>query len=194
MIRISVLMAMVLLTLAYSCGSKKKVSRVDENKEIDMSGRWNDTDSRLVSAEMVRDAMGRVWISDHQEQHNRKPALIVGIVKNKTSEHISSETFINDIEREFINSGKVKMIQSGAAREELRNERAAQQDFASKETTKKWGLEQGADYMLQGTINSISDSDGKQKLVYYQIDLTIVHLESNEKVWIGTKKIKKVVK
>ncbi|MFT4741095.1 MAG: PBP1b-binding outer membrane lipoprotein LpoB, partial [Marivirga sp.] len=110
------------------------------------------------------------------------------------SEHISTETFINDIEREFINSSKVRMVQGGEAREELRTERADQQDFASLNTAKKWGLEKGADFILQGTINSITDSNSKEKIMYYQVDLTLTSLESNEKVWIGSKKIKKVIK
>ena len=78
--------------------------------------------------------------------------------------------------------------------EELRKERADQQDYASLETVKKWGLEKGADFILQGVVNSITDANTKEKVVYYQVDLSLSDLESNEKVWIGTKKIKKVVK
>jgi len=183
-----------LLLILVSCNTSKKVTRVDDKEQIDLSGRWNDTDSRLVSEEMVKDGLARTWLTDFIEAKGKKPAVIVGIVKNKSSEHINTETFIKDIEREFINSGKVKIIQGGEAREELRNERADQQDFASKSTTKKWGMEKGADYILQGTVNSITDANTKEKVVYYQIDLELTDLESNEKVWIGTKKIKKVVR
>lgn len=177
-----------------SCDTTKKVTRVDENQQIDLSGRWNDTDSRLVSEEMVKDGLSRTWLTDFLEEEGKKPTVIVGLVKNKTSEHINTETFIKDIEREFINSGKVKLVQGGEAREELRKERADQNDFASISTTKKWGLERGADFMMQGTVNSITDSNGKEKIVYYQVDLELTHLETNEKVWIGSKKIKKLIK
>lgn len=177
-----------------SCSTSKKVERVEDTQQVDLSGRWNDTDSRLVSEEMVKDALARVWITDYAEANGKKPTVIVGIVKNKTSEHISSDTFIKDVEREFINSGKVKVVQGGEAREELRNERADQQDYASSATTKKWGQEKGADFILQGTINSITDSNSKEKVMYYQVDLELTDLESNEKVWIGTKKIKKIIK
>ena len=161
---------------------------------IDLSGRWNDTDSRLVSEEMIKDALSRPWISEFTTEKGKKPTVIVGTVKNKSSEHINTETFINDIEREFINSGKVKVVQSADLREEIRKERTDQQGFSSPETVKKWGLEKGADYILQGTVNSISDEDSKLKLMYYQIDIELSDIETNEKVWIGTKKIKKVIK
>ena len=190
-----IIFLLLLLAIGYmSCTSPRDVTRVDESKQVDFSGRWNDTDSRLVSQEMVKDGLSRIWLMDFVEEKGRKPVIIVGIVKNKTSEHISAETFISDIEKEFINSGKVKLVQGGQAREELRNERADQQDFASPATIKKWGQEKGADFILQGTINSISDSNNKQKLIFYQVDLSLTDLETNEKVWVGDKKIKKIIK
>ena len=176
------------------CTTSKKVTRVDDSQQIDLSGRWNDTDSRLVSEEMIRDGLTRPWLNDFTQARNRKPTIIVGIIRNKSSEHISTETFIKDIEREFINSGKVRMVQGGEAREDLRNERADQQDFASVETTKQWGQEKGSDFMLQGIITSITDSNTREKIIYYQVDLELTDLETNEKVWMGSKKIKKVIK
>lgn len=188
--------ALVLLVGAViftGCSSSKTVTRVDSDSQIDLSGRWNDTDSRLVAEEMVRDGLSRVWVTDFVEENGKKPTVIVGIIRNKTSEHISTETFTNDIEREFINSGKVRVVQGGEEREELRKERADQQEFASAATTKRWGMERGADFILQGTVSSVTDSNDKQSLVFYQTDLELTHLETNEKVWIGSKKIKKVI-
>ena len=180
-------------SLIAGCSSTKTVTRVDSDTQIDLSGRWNDTDSRLVAEEMVKDGLSRVWVQDFVSENGKKPTVIVGLIRNKTSEHISTETFTNDIEREFINSGKVRVVQGGEEREELRKERADQQEFASTATTKRWGMERGADFIMQGTISSITDSDGKQSLVFYQTDLELTHLETNEKVWIGSKKIKKVI-
>ena len=53
---------------AISCDPSKKVSRVDDKQEIDLSGRWNDVDSRLVSEEMVKDGLSRVWLTEKQKQ------------------------------------------------------------------------------------------------------------------------------
>jgi len=191
--KIAVIFLLGILGL-WSCSNTKKVARVDSSQQIDLSGRWNDTDSRLVSEQMIKDALSRNWLQNYVKEHDRKPTIIVGTVKNKTSEHISAETFIKNIEREILNSNSARIVQSGSAREELRKERGDQQDYASLSTIKKWGLERGADFILQGTINSITDSNKKQKLIYYQVDLELTDLESGEKVWIGNKEIKKVVK
>jgi uncharacterized protein (TIGR02722 family) len=184
--------AILAATLTFDACSPK-VTRIDPNEQIDLSGRWNETDSRLVAEQMIQDAFSRPWINDHQTATGKKPIMVVGIVRNKSHEHISTETFIKDIEREMLNSGKVKVVQAGAAREDLRKERGEQQEFASQETAKKWGKELGADFMLQGTVNSIVDADKKSKVVFYQIDMELTNVETNEKVWIGSKKIKKLI-
>lgn len=176
-----------------SC-STHKVNRVDVEETIDLSGRWNDTDSRMVADEMVQQVLSGGWISEHLRTHaNKKPVVIVGLVYNKTSEHIDANTFIKDVEKAFIQSGKVRLVQAGEKREALRQERASQQDFASIETAKKWGRELGADYMLQGDISSIVDAYKKEKVTYYQTSLELSNLETNEVVWIGDKKIKKYI-
>ena len=181
----------VALLAATGC-SRKVVARLDSDSVTDLSGRWNDTDSRLVSEEMTRDCLTSPWKHDWQAR-SAKPTVIVGQIRNKSSEHIAVGTFIGDIERAFINSGEVRSVASAEEREEVRAERADQQQNASEETVKQWGREHGADYMLSGTINSITDQEEGEKIVFYQIDLTLIDLEENTKVWQGQKKIKKYI-
>lgn len=176
-----------------SCNNTKQVTRVEEDAVIDLSGRWNETDSRLVAEEMVSDMLSRPWLEEFEKGNDRRPVVIVGLVRNKSHEHIATDTYIKDIEKAILNSGKVRLVQAGEAREELRKERADQNEFASAATAAKWGKELGADFMLQGLVNSIVDSNNKMEVVFYQTDLELSNLETNEKVWIGDKKIKKVV-
>ena len=186
-ILVGMLMAVVL-------GCATKVQRVDPDKQTDLSGRWNDTDSRLVAEEMVADVSRRPWLKEFSDQAGRRPVIVVGIIKNKSHEHIAVDTFIRDIERELLNAGTVRIVQAAAARDELRAERGQQQDFASAETTKRWANELGADFILQGLFNSIVDESKKESVIFYQVDLELTDIESGEKVWIGSKKIKKEIK
>ncbi len=182
------------LSLLSGCATHK-VERVDTKETIDLSGRWNDTDSRLVAEEMVNQVLGGAWINNHQnEKEGQKPVVVVGLIYNKSHEHISAETFIKDVERAFINSGRVRLVQAGDKREELRKERAAQQEFASMETAKSWGKELGADFMMNGDINSIVDTHKKERVNFYKVNLELSNLETNEIVWIGDKEIKKYIK
>ena len=176
-----------------SCG--RQVTRISTEEVVDISGSWNNSDSRMVAEEMTQTILSGAWIGNHQEDHQgKKPVVIVGMVQNKSHEHIDAETFVKDVERSFIQTQKVRLVQGGKKREELRAERADQQTNASVATMKKFGLENGADYILQGSINSIVDAHKKQKVVYYQVDLELTNIQTGEVVWIGDKKIAKQVK
>jgi len=193
--RTTILTLSILLSLAAFTGCMThKVERVDTKEAIDLSGRWNDTDSRLVADEMVNQILGAAWVSNYQKDHEgKKPTVIVGLVYNKSHEHIEASTFVKDVERAFINSGRVRLVQANDKREELRRERAAQQEFSSMETAKSWGKELGADFMLNGDINSIVDTYKKERVNLYKVNLELSNLETNEVVWIGDKEIKKYV-
>ncbi|HVP58291.1 MAG TPA: penicillin-binding protein activator LpoB [bacterium] len=180
------------LALTVSC-QRKVVTRIDTEETVDLSGRWNDTDSRMVSEAIVKDCLNHPWLSEHAQKTSKRPVVIVGIVRNESTEHIPVMPFISDIERACINSGQVDVVAAATERGDIRDEREDQQKYADEETVKKFGRELGADYMLNGYISSITDQEKGKKVIYYQVDLTLTNIETNQKVWIGQEKIKKLV-
>ena len=188
-----IVLILTIATLTVSCGSKKQVSRIGRNEMVDLSGKWNDTDSRLVAEEMVNSMMSSAWITRFVKDNGRNPVVIVGKVRNKTDEHISTSTFTKDLEKVLINSGMVDFVASNEERAQVRDERKDQQSNASMETAKQMVNETGADYMLSGDIVSMTDAIEGEKIKYYQTSLELIHIESNKKSWIGDKKIKKYI-
>lgn len=191
----SFLLAFCFLLMGYffsGCGVTK-VSRVERKKVIDLSGRWNDTDARLVSEELVRDCLTRDWLTDFIKESGAEPVVIVGNVLNRTSEHIDYRVFTSALERELLNSGKVRLVASPERRWELREEREDQPGNVSPGTISPAGHETGADFMLQGNMNSLKDEVKGKQVVFYQITLELIDLTTDEKVWIGQKEIKKTV-
>jgi len=184
----------LLLMVAVIIGcSSRTVTRVSPNEQIDLSGRWNDTDSRMVANKMVQQIFSSPRYQQFKTQVGRNPTIIVGYVQNKTSEHIDSDNYIKKFEMEIFNSGTADLVESGEFREKLREERADQQEFASPETTAQWGKEFGADLMLFGTMTSETDSYNKKKVVNYITTLYLTDLESNKRVWYGQEEIKKYI-
>jgi uncharacterized protein (TIGR02722 family) len=176
-----------------ACSSTPRVTRTASDEIVDLSGRWNDTDSQLVSQEMIDDSLARPWIESWRAAHRDSPTVIVGPVRNTSSEHINTRTFTKDLERAFVNSGRVRLVAASDERGALRDERLDQLQNATLETAKSMGKEIGADFMLIGGINTIIDSAGRTDVRFYQVELELIQLETNEKVWIGQKKIKKIV-
>ena len=186
--------AALLSCLLVTAGCGTSVKRIDSEEVKDLSGAWNDTDSRLVSAEMVEDVLSRPWLREFTRHNRSQPAVIVGEVRNLSHEHINMITFVADIERAMINSKKVQFVASPIERRPVREERKDQDLHASEATRKPMGQELGADFMLQGTVSTIVDVAGKKQIRYYQIDMSLINLADNRKVWAGQKKIKKLVK
>ena len=143
---------------------------------------------------MITDCLNRPWYQTMLQQKNGQvPTVVIGKVRNKSHEHINVETFIKDIERALINSGKADFVANAEERTELRDELASQAGNATEETRKDAGQEIGADLMLTGTLNSIVDQEGGEQVIYYQVDMELTDIQSHKKVWIGDKKIKKYV-
>lgn len=175
-------------------GCYRQVTRIAPEQAIDLSGRWNDVDSRLVANALTEQSFSSPWLTEHlRARGGVQPTVIVGSVRNRSMEHIPVNTFVNDLERAYVNSGQVRVVVGGDARDELRDERLDQQDNASAATRNRLAMEQGANYMLQGEIQSIEDREGRRRVVFYQVDLSLVDLESNSRVWMGQHKIKKYV-
>ena len=181
----------VLILLA-GCGGMQ-VQRVATDTVTDLSGRWNDTDAQLVAEKMVSDMTNGKWLKNFLKSSGREPRIIVGAIVNKTDEHIEIDTFRKDIENQLTNSGDVKFVASKDERDEMRDERTDQQDYASDDTKKSFKKEKAADMMMKGVLTSIPDEAGGTKAIYYQVDFELFNLETNEKEWVGQKKIKKVI-
>ena len=176
------------------CGSRTQVTRISTDTTTDLSGRWNDTDSREVADAMILDCLNGPWITEHATRAAKRPVVIVGTVRNQSLEQIATGTFIGDIERALVNSGRADVVATAQERLDLRAEKADQWENATEETVKRMGQERGADYLLSGTVQSIEDREKGARIVFYQVDLTLLDIESNRKVWIGQKKIKKEIR
>jgi uncharacterized protein (TIGR02722 family) len=171
-----------------------KVDRISPDQVTDVSGYWNDTDANQTAQEMINQMLGDPWLGNFLGvSGNKSPTVIVGQITNLSSEHISTSTFIDDIQRQLINSGKVTFVAGKDQRTELRQERKDQDLNAASQTRSAMGQEVGADFMMQGTINTIIDAAGDTSVKYYQVDLRLINMHNNVISWAGQKKIKKIV-
>lgn len=174
--------------------SCRSVTRIEPSEQIDLSGRWNDSDSRKVAEKMINDLLSSDKFKEYAAGLKKKPAIIVGLIRNKTSEHIDADNYIKKIELAIFNSGTADLVESETFRDKLREERASQQDFASPETAAKWGKEEGANLMLFGEMTSEVDAYNKKRVVNYVTTLFLTDIETNKRIWYGQEEIKKFIR
>ena len=190
-ISIIMLLSLVFLT---ACQSSYSVSRVSSDKDLDLSGSWNDTDIRLVSEALVQSSMKGAWINNFRMKNlGRNPVVIVGTFINRSSEHIDTAIIAKRYEMELVNSGKVDMVADQNFRASIRQEREEQQYFASEETAKALGREIGADFLLQGAVRSVLDQQGNTRVRTYYVSAELIDIETSRKVWVGEETIKKLI-
>ncbi|MDK2778247.1 MAG: penicillin-binding protein activator LpoB [Pseudomonadota bacterium] len=190
--RLTKLTACTLLGAAVLAGTgcTTKVTRLDSSEEVALSDRWNAKDSELVANEMISDMLSFPWARDFEMNNSRRPTVIISRIANKSHEHIAIDTFVNDIKRAIIRSGRADFVAGGDERDAVRDERRDQELNAK--DAKAMGQEKAADFALSGTINSIVDQVGNDRVTFYQVDLKLIDMESNIEVWNGQKKIQKL--
>lgn len=188
------LVTILLIILVVSACQTRRVTRIDPATEIDLSGRWNDTDSRKVADQMIYDLFDSDKFKEFSKARNKKPVIVVGTIRNKTSEHIDADNFVKKFELVIHNSDVADLVESSDFRDQLRVERLEQQEFADPATVKKMGMELGADLMLFGEITSETDTYNNRRVVNYITTLFLTDVQTNRRVWYGQNEIKKYVK
>ncbi len=193
---VAVIVALALAALLTAGCGGTKVENVDPTTEGYVSGRWNDSDAQATAEVLIPDCLEKPWLPEFRGAHDQaRPRIVIGDIENNTSEHISKDVFMNELQRVLINSGLVRFVADEGIRADLMREVDWQSGMAKDGGVADdvAGGVSGADFMMLGTISSIVDQAASDAIVFYQVDLSLVDLRTWEKVWIGSAKRKHLV-
>jgi PBP1b-binding outer membrane lipoprotein LpoB len=196
--RLALSLLLIASTAMLTSCRKRRVTRTAANSTQggDLSGYWNDIDANLVSTEMIKDCLSRPWATNFQaENDGARPVIkLMGVQKRTDDRNVNTQYFSKRLERELLNSGRARVVAGWGQDNVNLVERARQAKMADDDTAKSQGNEIGADFTLQTIINSQNETDGGgQSVRAYLINMELISVETNEKVWIGEKSIRKVV-
>ncbi len=184
-------LAVTLCGLALTaCGPRAFVKGdYDENVESTnlLNDQWSETDMQKAVKDLVASALKNPSIANAKTT----PIVMVTRLQNKTSEHIDTQNITDMVTVELTQSGKVQFVDA-AAREDIANEYEYQDSgMVNRETKKGKGKQVGADLILNGRIDSIVQEVGKDKTVYYKINMNMTNLSTGLIVWTDNKQIRK---
>lgn len=182
----------VLGLIMSSCGPKAFVKGQydDVNRENLMNDQWSETDMQVAVKSMVDSMVMHSAIANAKKM----PIVIVTNLQNKTSEHIDTQNIMDMVRVELTNSGKVQFVDK-EAREDISNEYDYQNTgIVSEETKKSPGGQIGADFIINGRLDSIVQEVGKDKSVYYKMTLNLTNLKTGVITWTNYKQIRKTYK
>ena len=176
-----VLWCFAALVLLASCHS---VKRVDADKQIDLSGYWNDTDLKLASGALIEKCLATPRLNKFYMEKSRLPVITIGTFKNASDEHIDTSILAQRLEVAILNSGKAEFVASGDARQEIRAERADQQQgYTSDATAAALGQETGADFIMTGSVKTIVDQYDNRATRTYFITAELTDIATNRLIW-----------
>lgn len=183
---VSLLLASLLLLqgcankVAYQSASDVETTNID----------FGSTDLQQIAAKMVDSLLSFPPIV--QVTNDRRPVMFVDKIKNKTTEHIDTESITDTISTRILRSGKFRFVDMTKVAEV-----SQQMDFQNKSgmvnqnTAAQVGRQIGAEYMMYGTLSSIVKKTRNVKDVYYKFTLKVMHLESGIIEWSDEKEIRK---
>ncbi len=182
-----------LTLLITGCGPKAFVKGdYDQNVEDQnlLTDKWSETDMQNVVKTLVTSAISHPAISSAK----RPPVVMVTRLQNKTSEVIDTQSITDMFQVELMRSGKVAFVDK-AAREDMAEEYDYQNSgTTARESQKTKGGQVGADFIMNGRIDSIVQEAGKDKTVYYKITMNLTNLKTGLIVWTDHKQIRKLFK
>jgi len=178
-----------------SCATTN-VGRVSSDTVTDLTGFWNDTDVKIVCNDLIEKCLSSPKVKGFEEKNNRLPVVIVGTFKNDSTEHIDTSIITEKIADAIINSGIADFVADKREREELREEKIAQnkEGFTSEESAKAIDNETGADFMLKGSVKTMVEKAGNKTVRRYYVSAQLIDLETNKVLWKGlNEEIKKII-
>ncbi len=190
--------AVVALMAATGCASQNEtITRVPADAVIDVSSPFNQNDARLLANQLIADCLSKPWIDAWlRENGGQAPKMVLGTVKNKTTDYTIDVGMVTDeVQRELLNSGRVRVFAARDIREQLRAERF-DTEFADPATVKKAASEIKADFMMLGELRERIQvsGDGRTKVPYYELQLELTDMATTERRWFDKAEVQKVAR
>lgn len=176
-----------------SCGPREFIKgQYDQNVEDPnlLTDKWSESDMQAAVKELVTSAVSHPAIANAP----RPPIVMVTRLQNKTDEHIDTQSITDMFQVELMRSGKVTFVDK-AAREDMAEEYDYQDSgMVSRESQKTKGGQVGADFIMNGRLDSIVQEAGKDKTVYYKLTMNLTNLKTGLIQWTDHKQLRKAYK
>lgn len=171
-------------------GCSNKVSYGDAQATETTTIDFGSTDLQTIAGQMIDSMMMSGSVA--AITRDKRPIVFVERIKNKTSEHIDTESITDTISTKMLNSGKFRFVDMDrveAVREQLNFQN--NDDLVNQSTAIQFGKMVGAQYMLYGNLSSIVKNDGSDKDVYYKMTMRLMDLETGLIEWADETEIRK---
>lgn len=175
-------------------GCVSKVKYGDATAVETVNTDFGSTDLQMIARKMSDDLLASPAVAQIAPPGTR-PILFIDNIKNKTTEHIDTESVTDTISTTLLNSGRFRFVDRTRV-DAIANELDYQANSGMVDETKavKMGRQLGAQYMLYGNFSSITKDSGSTRDVYYKFTMKLSNLETGLVEFQSEKEIRKTRK
>jgi uncharacterized protein (TIGR02722 family) len=164
----------------------------DPNTIEMLSDRFNENDLQLIAKKMAESlANAPRFAAPPADPQQRLPIVLVGKLKNSTSEHIDMRSLGDKIQTALAQTGKFALVDQ-QARQDIAEEYEYQQSgYVNPNEAKGPGQQVSVDFVITGDLASIIQEVGNDKLVYYKMTAKLNNVRTGLIEWTDEKQIRK---
>lgn len=182
----------VVLAFAVSCAGPRAYTKgtyEDPNTIALLDDRFSENDMQLIAKKMIQSMAGSDIVGS-----NGAPVVMVGKMRNRTSEHIDMTMLSDKVRTQLIQSGRFRFADALNRRDIAEEYEYQQSGYVDPEQAKGPGSQTGAEYLLTGTLTANVQQAGRNKLIYYKANFQLTNLLTSEIAWTDEKEIRKAYK
>jgi hypothetical protein len=187
--RFNLVLLVIIISLLAGCGPTIRYEIKDE--ETVTGSDWSAKDLKDVSEYMTASIKQSAFISSPQYKSERPRWMMAKDLKNETDEHVNTRTIMEKIRTKLINEGFASFVDDQAIEDILNQMQLQQSGLFDDKTVTKVGKLVGAKLILRGTVSSIRKRTDRNDIIYYNITLQLVNIQTGEIVWTDEKEIQR---
>ncbi|OPY86860.1 MAG: Penicillin-binding protein activator LpoB [Smithella sp. PtaU1.Bin162] len=186
------LLLLLIIIMGFTAGCAPTIQYEIKDEQTVTGSDWSAKDLKDVSDYMAASIKRSAFITSPQYAGEKPRWMLARDMRNETDEHVNTRTIMEKIRTRLINDGTAKFIDDQAIEDILSQMKLQQSGLFDNKTVAQVGKLVGARLILRGTISSIRKKSDRQDIIYYNITLQLVSIQTGEIVWTDEKEIQRL--
>jgi uncharacterized protein (TIGR02722 family) len=175
---------------APQAGSQGQNQAQDDVKVEGIESDFGSSDLQQIAQSMVDSMLTFPTIVE--ETSRRRPVVAIDRVKNKTMQHIDTESITDSIRARLLKSGKFRFIDRTTDSQAIDEVRYQQESGLTQAGgAVKFGRQLAPEYMVTANFSEIEQRNSDTKDVYYKFTMSLKNLSTGILEWSDEKEIRK---
>lgn len=178
-------LSLFLLTGLIHCGGSVTTgvnTDIDNYADVD-AGSWNSNDLKRVVNKMVQSIDQHRMLRRISESNPAPRWILASEMQNDTDEHLSTRLIMEKVRTQLVKRGMAIFVDDQALNDILKEMSLQQSALFDPNKAVKVGKLAGARLILRGRISNIRKSTTDTTIVFYNVTLQVVDIQTREIIW-----------